>query len=278
MDVDSAALDYSRLGAAKLPASLSYGAVGDILGLLNALTRDLLDRTRDSATLPAKMDVGANSIGLRFDGGVYFQYLSRDFEEVRAAVTDPEIAAAVAGVVGSKSIRFWYDELYVRWPGREDNSTPWHHDIAALPFKGEKLPSVWFALGNVALGQSHFRTIDGSHLDRSRRYKPPTGREAKPLIDGYAPLPDFEEKLAASECQARDWPLSLGDGVIFDPYCIHGTTANLSPKPRVSLATRWIGDDVTWAPDAYSVDEPWLREPADREHRLALFPDLLNAA
>jgi ectoine hydroxylase-related dioxygenase (phytanoyl-CoA dioxygenase family) len=278
MDAKSAARAYAEQGAARLPATLDYGAVAAVLGLLTRLTRDLLARTEDAATLPAKVDVGPNSIGLRFDGGVYFQYLSRDFEEVRAAVTGQEIAAAVADVVGSKSIRFWYDELYVRWPARADNSTPWHHDIAALPFKGDKLPSVWFALGNITLGQSHFRTIKGSHLDRARRYKPPTGREAKPLIDGYALLPDFEEKLTTGECEAQDWPLSLGEGVIFDPYCIHGTTANRTAKPRVSLATRWIGDHVRWAPDAYSVKEPWLKDSSEPDRRLALFPDLLAVA
>ena len=110
--------------------------------------------------------------------------------------------------------------------------TPWHHDIAALPFKGEKLPSVWFALGNISLGQSHFRTIKGSHRDVTRRFKPPTGREEKALLDGYAMLPDFEAGIAAGEYEARDWPLRLGNGVIFHPYCVHGTTANRTPIPE----------------------------------------------
>lgn len=278
MDAESARDQYAAEGAALLPASLGLDGIDSILGLLNELIRDLLQRTEDATTFPAKVDFGPNSIGLRFEGGVYFQYLSRDFDQVRAAVAQPHVASAVAAVIGSDTIRFWYDELYVRWPGRDDNSTPWHHDIAALPFKGDKLPSVWFALGNISLGQSHFRTIKGSHADRSRRFKPPTGREARALLDGYQMLPDFEAKIAAGECEARDWPLKLGQGVIFHPYCVHGTTANRTPKPRVSLATRWIGDGVSWAPDDYSVQEPWVTEPVPDERRLALFPNILVPA
>ena len=46
----------------------------------------------------------------------------------------------------------------------------------------------------------------------------------------------------------------------------------------MSLATRWIGDDVSWAPDAYSVAEPWGTEAAMLEERLALFPNALIPA
>lgn len=278
MNIEGTRHQYMMEGAALLPASLSPKSVSAILAIVNELTRELLARTEGASQFPAKVDFGANSIGLRFKGGVYFQYLSRDFQEIREAVTEPVIAAAVAGTVASDTIRFWYDELYVRWPGRDDNSTPWHHDIAALPFKGDKLPSVWFALTDVSLGQSHFRTIKGSHVDRTLRYKPPTGRETKALLAGYADLPDFERSLASRECEARDWPVFLGDGIIFDPYCIHGTTANSTSKLRVSLATRWIGDGVIWAPDAYSIVEPWLACPRRTNDLQSLFPNLLDAA
>lgn len=269
---------YRLDGAALLPAQLSQHNIAKVLDLLNELIRDLLSRTEGAENLPAKVEFGPNSIGLRFEGGVYFQYLSRDFEEVRAAVTEPSIARSVADVIESETIRFWYDELYVRWPQKTDNSTPWHHDIAALPFKGKKLPSVWFALGNISLGQSHFRTIEKSHTVDKQRYKPPTGREAKALLDGYTMLPDFDAGLAAGEHDARDWPLKLGRGVIFHPYCVHGTTANATPHPRVSLATRWIGDDAIWAPDDYSVAEPWAQPSASLAERLARFPDLLSGS
>lgn len=259
--------EYEDSGASKLPTKLNAETMNQAKNLIEKLEQKIISKTEHETQLPAKIDLGPNSIGLRFPGGVYCQYLARDFSIIHDLVCSPDIVDSIKSVTKSRSAYFWYDEMYIRWPDSGDNQTPWHHDIAALPIKGSQVSSVWFALCDIEIGQSNFQTIEQSHLQQQVMYRPPTGRENKTLLPGHTELPDFEQLIASGKVKKNQWTMKAGEGVIFHPYCVHGTTANHTNKKRISLATRWVGDDGRWSPNEYSIIEPLAGQYIDEQSK-----------
>jgi ectoine hydroxylase-related dioxygenase (phytanoyl-CoA dioxygenase family) len=50
------------------------------------------------------------------------------------------------------------------------------------------------------------------------------------------------------------WTVRAGDALVMHSKLIHCSRPRTNPRPgrRVSFSTRWLGDDATWAPDAYT--------------------------
>ena len=166
----------------------------------------------------------------------------------------PRLACAA---LGAESVTFWRDEAHYKIPRMTTNATPWHHDIAGIPFKGRDIVTIWISLAPISECTGPLRTISKSHLDMTRRYRPPS-RSVAADDDGslYLDMPDFDHLIDIGDMQAETWVMETGDGLIFDSHTVHCSLPNSSQDPRIAYATRWIGADAHYEPDVYSVTDP----------------------
>jgi hypothetical protein len=189
-------------------------------------------------------------------GRFTLRWLWRDSDDLRRFFTDSGVAPVVAALLGAKRLQYWFDLTFFHDPGAGGAGSPWHHDIAAFPCKGEQIPSLWIALTEVDSTMSPLRCIRGSHRC-GVMYRPPVYvPQDQALPGGYAPLPDVEAALARGEMEAISWEFAPGDALLIHPSTLHGAPPNASERPRIAFTTRWAGDDVRWAPDAFSMKVP----------------------
>lgn len=193
-------------------------------------------------------------------GRMTIRWLWRESPLLRDFMTDPALGEVVARVIRSSKVRFWYDNTFIHHGGTDGAGTPWHHDVAAFPLKGTQNPSLWLALTAADETTSTLQCIDGSHKDRIQYRPPPNpGQENRPDDPGFADLPDIDAMLAEKKLKALWWRVEPGDALLIHPYTLHGAAGNTVPgRRRVSLTTRWAGDDVVWGPDRYSMKVPGM--------------------
>jgi ectoine hydroxylase-related dioxygenase (phytanoyl-CoA dioxygenase family) len=187
------------------------------------------------------------------------RYLWRENPVVRDFLLRDEMAATIARIVGTKTLRFWFDLTFIHngsTSGSAGAGTPWHHDIAAFSFKGEQLPSLWMAMTETNAERSRLMFIDGSHKTVPGYYrtadakKPENGEK-----DGFLDLPDFDAMIANGEVRVITWDCQPGDSIILHPNTIHGALGNSGTgahSRRVAITTRWLGDDVRFLPFSYT--------------------------
>lgn len=200
------------------------------------------------------MFCGPSSVVVRRHGTTVFSLLGRDLSHIRALYQVEHLAREIGPIIGASWIRHWQDEFFLKEP-LQDNATPWHHDEAAWPFKGEFVPTLWIALTDVEANGSALQTLRGSHRLFGPAFPPPRDAAA-PLIEGYASAPDFDRLVAEGMVDLQTWNVRAGDGVLFHPRTIHGSTPNHTPSPRIAISHRWLGERVEYKPDSYSVNEP----------------------
>ena len=189
-------------------------------------------------------------------GRCTIRWLWRDVPEVRAFFTDSGVAPVVAAIISARRLQYWFDLTFMHDPGAEGEGTPWHHDIAAFPCKGQQIPSLWIALNDVDADMSPLGCIRGSHRNPAM-FRPPVYVEQQGMLPpGYADLPDVAARIASGEYEVLNWQIRAGDALLIHPYTLHGAPPNRSPRPRIAFTTRWAGDDVVWAPDALSMKVP----------------------
>src|SRR5882724_1590677 len=115
------AADYDAHGAVHLP-----GFLGN-----EELTRlqDVVDAA--SATIEQPRTANQASSGLRSDGRLTIRYLWRDSHDLRQVLLQRAVAQPIARIIGSKTLRFWFDLTFVpaaTETGKAGMGTPWHHD------------------------------------------------------------------------------------------------------------------------------------------------------
>jgi ectoine hydroxylase-related dioxygenase (phytanoyl-CoA dioxygenase family) len=241
-DWTALAADYARDGVVYLPGLVT----GPWLATLQGAVADY--RKRDPGN-------GTTDNFSRSPGRVVIRWMGREIEPVRRFVTHSGAANVVARICGAPAVRFWYDLTLVYTVGSPYGGSPWHHDIPAFPFRGRHMPSLWIALSPVDEDRSPLRYIKGSHT-RPELY-PPSGERKGPLPPGYAAPPDWDALLARGEAEELTWRMAPGDGLLMHQNVVHATPNNRSKDgERVSIIARWIGEDVRWRRDAFSMAIP----------------------
>ena len=147
----------------------------------------------------------------------------------RSFVFESPAAAIAARLLRSRSVRFYFDQIFSKEPGMLAPS-PWHNDQPFYPIQGSQICSIWLALDEVTRESSGLEYLAGSH-------RWPTGRE----IDAAR----IESERATLEMLT--WDMQPGDCLVHHGLTIHGAGGNSTlDKRRRALATRWIGDDVVY--------------------------------
>ena len=253
MDINAKRQSLNQKGAVWIPNVLSALEVNQI--------RDKITALSDSG------HTGMVNFGTRTNcqfetGAVFCEYASSDFEIVKTSTLE-NIGSVALKLLQSKQVFFWRDELFFKSPKLDSNETPWHNGISSLPFKGMDFLSVWVSLTELNEMSSPLRTLNGSHRNVNH-YRPPTGRNNVPLIDGYSEMPDLSHaKISNEDGGITEWIIKPGDAVYFYETTLHGARPNTSPEPRMAYVSRWMGDDVRWKPDIYSVKDPIANEFLD---------------
>lgn len=244
---------YWRDGAALLPGLTSAAWCRALIDGLDAL---IAENGASSRWSEIRVNAEKQTSSVRF--------MAWDVPVFAAFVRQTHIAAAIAAILGTHELRFWHDNFFCKEGDHPDGGTAWHHDISAWPFVGEMVPSLWFALTDVPIENAPLVTILGSHLTCRLRYKPPRGREGLGMIDGYAPHEDLLELIARTpDSQKRIWPCNAGDAILIHPNTLHASMPRKARAGRrIGYTTRWLGDDIRWAPNEYSTVDP--RVPLER--------------
>jgi len=165
---------------------------------------------------------------------------------VRDFVENSGIAALVGQLLGSSSLRIYFDHTLVKEPTTAA-PTPWHQDIPYWPFLGRQIASAWVALTSTTVEESSLEFVRGSH--RWDVYYAPEPFDAKPgwtaAFDGER-VPDVEANRDRYDIVSFD--VEPGDALIFSAWIVHGAPGNAGPNRRAAFSTRWLGDDAVWAP------------------------------
>ncbi|MCU0757612.1 MAG: phytanoyl-CoA dioxygenase family protein [Steroidobacteraceae bacterium] len=282
---------YQRDGVVKVPGLLSAAWVARLGAALQRARQVLTARAAPTANPRLGRTDGANALAsetaTRADDGystaqyseargrLTIRWLWRDDPEVRAFFTHAGVAPVVAAVIGARRLQYWYDLTFFQDPDADGAGSPWHHDIAAFPCKGEQIPSLWIAMTDIDRRMSPLQCIRGSHRGLTQ-YRPPVYVDpGLPLPDGYADMPDVESRIASGEFERISWDFRAGDALLIHPYTLHGAPPNESDQGRIAFTTRWAGDDVVWKPDAFSMAVPGVdlaRVPVGERPSGPLFP------
>jgi len=247
-DIRCLAADYGTHGAVHLPGFLGNDALARLQDVVDAATAAInRPRTADQA-----------SSCLRSDGRLAIRYLWRDSADLRQVLLQRAIAQPVARIIGSKTLRFWFDLTFVHFAtetGKAGMGTPWHHDVPIFSFKGDLMPSLWLALTPAHSTLSRLMFIDGSHRTNQGYYRSPELKKPAPgEQDGFVDLPDFDALIASGDARMLTWDCQPGDAILLHPCTIHGALGhdgNGKHPRRIAMTTRWLGDDVRFLPHSY---------------------------
>jgi ectoine hydroxylase-related dioxygenase (phytanoyl-CoA dioxygenase family) len=153
-----------------------------------------------------------------------------------------------ATLMGSKSVNFFFDAVFVRTPGAQFR-TPWHQDEPYWSVNGFDTCSVWMPLVPVEK-KSALEFVRGSHLWNQKYKQTNFGALTKDDRDQVrfddcdtVPFPDVENNRA--DYDILSWDMEPGDCVAFNARIIHGGSGNLSEGRDLKVFnTQWLGDDV----------------------------------
>ena len=204
-------------------------------------------------------------------GNFYYDSMMWRFDPDFRAFAEQSPAAEIAGrIMEARSIRFFYDQLFVKEPGTLD-PMPWHHDLPYWPFQGKQVCSIWLAIEDVTAAGSGVEFVAGSHA-WGKWYKPelPYDDNKKYQALDLEPCPDFGKRKGEPGLRFLTWDMKAGDWLVFSALTVHGSGGNTAmTHRRAALSTRWLGDDAVWDPRPatakyyYEPDGPGLN-PGER--------------
>ncbi len=182
-------------------------------------------------------------------GGRFFTslYMGKTDEHFRAFAEKSALGAVAGQLMRADRVRFFYDQLFVKTPGKSE-TTKWHHDLTFWPFEGGDIISMWVALTPSDAESSGLQYVAGSHTN-GKRYRPET-----PDLDesfGDASLercPDYNDPAIRSSVRMLSWDMAPGDVVCHHPLVVHGASENFGDQTRIGLSIRYFGNDVQWMP------------------------------
>ena len=240
---------YDRDGVVRVAGALDAAEVDALAQRIQTI----LSRHRTTGK------ISANTVVVRYDGGAYIEFLSRDDAGFMRALFASSLPRLAAQIMRVEKVTFWRDEVHFKESGSPTNKTPWHHGIGSFPFKGQQVLTVWVPLTPITIEDSPLQSIIGSHRRQSVRFRPPT-RASDADVPGYTDVPDFDAQIARGELDVATWISAPGDAVFFHPFSVHGAPCNTGRRPRMAYVSRWLGDDALWQPDAFSVNDMGAEE------------------
>ena len=174
------------------------------------------------------------------------RYVTRVDDAFRRFVFESPLAQAAGQVMGSKEVRFYFDEIFAK-PPQSDSKTLWHSDRMGWPVVGSMVPSLWIPLHDVA-AENSLEVVLGSHrLDYPHWLFSPNARQMIRPED--RPKHPDEAKLRADPNNVfKNWKMQAGDVLMLHPWILHYSSGNTASDWRLATSIRVFGDDITWKP------------------------------
>ncbi|WP_446831766.1 phytanoyl-CoA dioxygenase family protein [Candidatus Foliamicus sp.] len=208
--------------------------------------RGILSREWIESLLPAARSIAVDKQDVGLLPSYPGRYMARKVPEFRKLVFESPLAEAAARVMRSSSVRFFFDEFFVK-PPRSSEATIWHCDRMGWPTVGKMVPSIWAPLTPIATENS-LECIAGSHGQDVQYwlFSPNARKMLKP--PDRAPHPDGEALRADPANRFLQWSMDPGDILIVHPWTLHYSHGNTSNDWRIAVSIRVFGDDIRWRP------------------------------
>ena len=205
----------------------------------NVITHEWIDLLRTGCEI-AQDEAGPNAeyLSQPTDEGIFFTdlELARRLPTFAAFSMYSPVAAIAGTLMGSNTIRYLYDQLFIKERGVSTN-TPWHQDGGYWRVKGEQLSSVFVPLDNVDR-QDGLQFVAGSQawsLHNPQHFADGTQYTGTSLPT----MPDISQLHDERRVQLLNFSLQPGDVLVFSAKTVHGGPGNWGR----ALSTRWVGDD-----------------------------------
>ena len=209
----------------------------------------------------------------KFSGDIF---LWKSVDGFRDWIFESPAAQIAHQVLGGKTLRHFYDQLFVK-PAGCHLATPWHQDITFWPVDIEtrNFCSIWVTLDPVTADSSGLEFVIGSHL-WPERFKAITPHDDPYMRDSeFDWPPEIDANREQYEIYSPD--LDAGDCLIFNAHILHGSSGNYTTdKPRRAFASRWFRDEVQYDPRHATMPLMWTHglEKGKPLHG-SLFPQVL---
>lgn len=170
--------------------------------------------------------------------------------EIQQWISDSPAAETLADVIGANSLRYWLDGTFDKTGDGPVTATPWHNDECSYPLTGEHSASLWMALTDVDEDNAPLLTLRGSNRDPWRYHSSFAPQDVTPPAD-FKPWSHLLGRVQAAGAPIQSWPAKAGDVLVIHPKTIHASAQRAAGKPgrRLAFSSRWIGDDIRYAPN-----------------------------
>ena len=174
------------------------------------------------------------------------RYMSRLIPEFRKFIFNSPMAQAAAEAIGSKTARFYFDEIFAK-PPQSDSKTIWHCDRMGWPVSGVTVPSIWIPLNKVSK-ENCLEVLAGSHLQDVPYwlFSPNARKMIKP--EDRASHPDEQKLRDNPKNEFLNWDMDIGDILVLHPWVLHYSSGNTADDWRIAISVRIFGDDICWSP------------------------------
>ena len=150
-------------------------------------------------------------------------------------ISHPKVLDAVESVLGPNLV-VWASQWFAKMPG-DKTYVSWHQDATYWGIHPPHVTTAWIALSECGPENGCLRVIPGTHLG-----------SLLPQVETYArdnALSRGQEiAVEVDESQAVDLVLRPGEISLHHAGIVHGSNANLSNKPRIGCAVRFITPEV----------------------------------
>ncbi len=244
---------YARDGCVHVPGAFS----GYWCDRLLAASERIIDEFKAGKTTAENGYADGSTerviVNARYEGRMAFNQAVAYDPDFNAWQKESCAAELVATLTGSSTLRYLMDTTFIKWNADSDTATPVHHDIAVYCFKGSQVPSLWIPLRDVGEDDAPLQTVIGSHKWQDTMYRPPTSSLDTTLPPGYAERSEIPARIESEGAEWRTWLCKAGDALLIHPYTLHASLPKKSEgHMRIGFSSRWMGDDVKWAPNALS--------------------------
>jgi ectoine hydroxylase-related dioxygenase (phytanoyl-CoA dioxygenase family) len=194
------------------------------------------------------------------EGQIQLRNFAPNIPVLRDWLHNSAAGEVVAALMRAKHVRYWMDATFIKEGQSEASATPWHNDECTFPFRGQMMPSFWVALTDVPEENAPLITLTGSNKDPWRYHSPMSPQDA--FVTEHIPWSHLEKRVAQKDAPIRVWPAKAGDILLIHPKTIHASLPRRADYAgrRVALTTRWLGDDVVWAPNPLTIKIPSLEQ------------------
>jgi len=178
-----------------------------------------------------------------FSGDLFLWKVDDDFRDF---VFDSPAARIAQQALGSRVVRHFYDQLFIK-PAGCHVPTPWHHDVTFWPVDVESrnLCSLWITFDPVDRASSGLEFVKGSHR-WPERFKAVTPNYDRYMMSSdLADAPDIDADREDYDLFCPD--MERGDVLLFNAHVVHGSSANYSTdRSRRAFSSRWCDDSVVF--------------------------------